>query len=62
MKDGMMTASLELEKGKRVEIHDAENIALANDIAAKQIAFQNEYNTLSRELERKLGLHKNHLE
>jgi hypothetical protein len=50
LKDGMMTASIELEKGKRVEIHDAENIALANDIAQKQLAFKTEYDTLTQQL------------
>jgi len=58
MKDGMMTASIELEKGKRVEIHDAENIALANDIAQKQAAFKTELDTLTTQLSQKLAAQK----
>lgn len=42
-KDGLLTASIELEKGKRVEIHDQENIALAAEIAQKQDSYRKDY-------------------
>jgi hypothetical protein len=61
LKDGMITASIELEKGKRVEIHDQENIALANDIAQKQLAFKTEYDTLTQQLASKYEAQKNHI-
>lgn len=61
LKDGMMTASIELEKGKRTEIHDAENIALANDIAQKQAAFKTEYDTLTQQLASKYEAQKANL-
>lgn len=61
MKDGMMTASLEIEKGKRVEIHDYENIALANDIAQKQLAYKTELDTLTAQLQSKLESQRAHI-
>lgn len=61
LKDGMMTASIELEKGKRVEIHDQENIALANDIAQKQASFRAEYDTLTQQLASKYEAQKKNL-
>lgn len=61
LKDGMLTASVELEKGKRVEIHDQENINLANDIAAKQLAFKTEFDTLTTQLGLKLQAQKSHI-
>lgn len=53
-KNGIMTASIELEKGKRVEIHDAENIALAGEIAQKQLAYKTDYEQLTQTLASKL--------
>ena len=61
VKDGMMTASIELEKGKRTEIHDAENIALANDIAQKQLNFKTEYDTLTQQLASKYEAQKSNI-
>lgn len=61
MKDGMMTASIELEKGKRIEIHDQENINLANDIAQKQLAFKTEFDTLTAQLQLKLQAQKDNI-
>jgi tape measure domain-containing protein len=61
LKDGMMTASIELEKGKQVEIHDQENIALANDIAQKQTAFKTEFDTLTQQLASKYAAQQSHL-
>jgi hypothetical protein len=49
-----MTASILLENGKRQEIHSAENIALANEIATKQAAYKTEINDLQKTLEGKL--------
>lgn len=61
LKDGMMTASIELEKGKRIEIHDTENIALANELAQKQLAFKTEFDTLTQQLASKYAAQKSNL-
>ncbi len=53
-KDGLLTASIELEKGKRVEIHDQENIALAAEIAQKQDSYRKDYEGLVTTLQSKL--------
>ncbi|MFZ3233256.1 MAG: hypothetical protein WA194_07185 [Patescibacteria group bacterium] len=62
MKDGILTASVETEKGKRVELHDMEAINLANDVAAKQIAMKTEAEELSRTLAAKLEIQKGHIQ
>lgn len=54
-KDGLLTASIELEKGKRVEIHDQENIALAAEIALKQDTYRKDYEGLVTTLQSKLA-------
>lgn len=55
MKDGMLTASMLNEKGQRVEIHDAENIALANEIATKQAQYKADADALTKTLQEKLN-------
>lgn len=44
-----------------MEIHDAENIALANDIANKQAAFKTELDTLTQQLAQKLQAQKDNI-
>ena len=61
IKDGMITASVELEKGKRVEIRDQENINLANEIAQKQLVLKNEADMLTSQLGIKLQAQKDHI-
>ncbi len=61
-KDGILTASVELEKGKRVEIHDAENIALAADIAQKQLAYKTDFVQLTQTLNSKLSAQQQNLQ
>lgn len=62
MKDGIMTASVEIEKGKRIELRDQEVINMANDIAAKQLAMKTEAEELSRTLAAKLEIQKGHIQ
>lgn len=62
MKDGVMTASIELQKGKLTEIHDYENIALATEIANKQAAYKQDIDTLIVTLADKTAAQKAHLD
>ena len=59
--DGLLTASIELENGKRQEIHGAENIALAAEIANKQAAYKQDYDTLTKQLATKLKAQESNL-
>lgn len=62
IKDGILTASIATENGKRVELRDQEAINLANDVAAKQIAMKTEAEELSRTLSAKLEIQKGHIQ
>lgn len=59
--DGLLTASIQLENGKRQEIHGAENIALAAEIANKQAAYKQDFDTLTLQLNRKLKAQESNL-
>lgn len=54
-KDGLLTASVELEKGKRIEIHDQENIAMAAEVAIKQDNYKKDFDGLTNVLASKLS-------
>jgi hypothetical protein len=53
-KDGIVTASILNESGKRIELHDQEAINLAFDVQTKQNAMKKELEDLTTQLSAKL--------
>lgn len=60
--DGVISAQIETEKGKYMEIKDYENIILAQQIADKQVAMVQEMDALNSQLMKKQQAEKMHLE
>lgn len=62
LKNGIITASYEIEKGKRQEIHDYENVQLALQIQEKQKSYSDDMVALQTTLQQKLWLEKQALQ
>lgn len=60
--DGVISAQIETEKGKYMEIKDYENIILAQQIADKQVAMVQEMDALNSQLMKKQQAEKMHLD